>query len=244
LTPVSLFSYKLYYSPQESITATEKYLYFFGLIQLIKQIILKDQYRAGEFIKDNFTIIDAGANIGIFSLFVHHLAPDAKIYAFEPAPKIFDILNRTVVTNKLSDRIHIFQQALGNRKCRVKFMTSMAFNDPLATGSIVADSEFSKNRQEIFYQSVITPMTTIDNFVEEHKIDKVDFIKIDTEGYEKQILVGAEKTIKTFRPIISCSAYHLKEDKTEIPQLIKSFVPRYNFTLGEKAEEVFLSRVI
>lgn len=80
-------------------------------------------------------------------------------------------------------------------------------------------------------------MVTIDSFVEEHKIEKVDFIKMDTEGYERNIIMGAAKTIRRFSPVIVCSAYHLKDDKIKIPELIKSINPEYKYRIEKRGEE-------
>jgi len=76
----------------------------------------------------------------------------------------------------------------------------------------------------------------IDTFIQKKNIN-VDFIKIDTEGYEKQILQGARETIKKFSPVIACSAYHLKGDKIEIPKLVQSINSNYHYKLLKRWEE-------
>jgi hypothetical protein len=70
---------------------------------------------------------------------------------------------------------------------------------------------------------------TIDNFVKEEKIDRVDFIKIDTEGFEKERIKGAEKTIKEFKPRLAIAAYHFPDDKKAIPELVLSIRDDYNY---------------
>jgi hypothetical protein len=79
--------------------------------------------------------------------------------------------------------------------------------------------------------------------VEEHKINRVDFIKIDTEGFEKEVIMGASEVIKKYAPIIVCSAYHLKEDKVEIPKLLLSINPNYTYELEKREEEDFIFKV-
>lgn len=83
-------------------------------------------------------------------------------------------------------------------------------------------------------------MISIDCFVNDNNIKKVDFIKIDTEGYERQIIKGAKNTIKNFLPVIACSAYHLKDDKTEISALVKSINPNYKYRIEKRAEETLI----
>jgi hypothetical protein len=85
-----------------------------------------------------------------------------------------------------------------------------------------------------YTKSVKVKTMTIDNFVKEEKIDRVDFIKIDTEGFEKEIIKGAEKTIKEFKPRLAIAAYHFPDDKKAIPELVLSIRDDYNYKLVNK----------
>jgi len=76
-------------------------------------------------------------------------------------------------------------------------------------------------------KSELVKITTIDDFVFGQNIPRVDFIKIDTEGYEAKILKGAEKTIRRDNPVISMSAYHNKNDKNDLPKIVKQFSDKY-----------------
>lgn len=234
LNPLDFLGYNLNYLPAETINKREGYGYFFDLVLLIGTIVVLDQYCAREFVKDNFIIIDAGANIGIFSLFAHHLSPNGKVYSFEPNTKTSNILKRIVLENNLSNNIHIFQQALGEKKGETKLMKTDA---ALETMNMLAERGLLKGKEKFFTNSEKVLITTIDHLVEDEKIDKVDFIKIDTEGYEKNIIMGAKRTIQRFNPVISCSAYHFKNDKTEIPKLVQSISPNYKYRLEKRAEE-------
>jgi hypothetical protein len=62
---------------------------------------------------------------------------------------------------------------------------------------------------------------TLDSFVKEYNVERVDFIKIDAEGSERETLKGAKETIKKFKPRMAIAAYHLPDDKKipEIPSL-------------------------
>lgn len=233
--PVNLLGYQTYYFPQRKVTKREKYLFFFALVALIKEIIIADQYCAKEFIKNDSVIIDAGANIGIFSLYASYLAPKGKIYSFEPVKSTFQILNKNIASNNLENSIFPYNLALGDKKGKAEIMTDS--RSLLRGASIILDSDFLKNRESDFDKKESIEITTIDTFVKENNIARVDFIKIDTEGYEKQIIQGARNTIKEFSPVISCSAYHLKDDKIKIPELVKSIGPNYKYRLEKKMEE-------
>ncbi len=76
---------------------------------------------------------------------------------------------------------------------------------------------------------VRVPLTTIDKIVAELDLPRVDFIKMDIEGAEKQALAGARDTIKRFQPRMSISSEHLADDFTAIPAVIRSIDARYTY---------------
>lgn len=66
--------------------------------------------------------------------------------------------------------------------------------------------------------------------MKENKIPKIDFIKVDVEGMERDLLIGAEETIKRFKPKIAICIYHRPDDPEVIEGIIKKFVPTYKIT--------------
>jgi hypothetical protein len=127
---------------------------------------------------------------------------------------------------------------LGEKNESTKFMAGNEVS--IWGGDAVATSEFLKNRGDQFEESYNVDIITIDSFVKDAGLDRVDFIKIDTEGFEKEIIRGASETIKKFFPIIACSAYHLKNDKVDIPKLVLSINPNYKYRLETRGEEDFI----
>jgi hypothetical protein len=73
--------------------------------------------------------------------------------------------------------------------------------------------------------------TTIDDYVADGHVPKIDFIKMDIEGSEVNALRGAVKTIRRFRPKLAISVYHKIDDLITIPLLIKDIEPSYNLVL-------------
>ncbi len=69
---------------------------------------------------------------------------------------------------------------------------------------------------------------TIDNILNGQE---VDFIKMDIEGSEYNALLGAERSVKAFEPVLAICVYHKRDDLIKIPNLIKSFSANYNFYL-------------
>ena len=79
-------------------------------------------------------------------------------------------------------------------------------------------------------------VTTIDAYVRENKLPSVDFIKMDVEGAELDILKGAATTIARFKPILALSAYHKLDDFWTLTKFIKSIRPDYEFALRQSYE--------
>jgi FkbM family methyltransferase len=157
-------------------------------------------------------IIDAGANMGIFSVFAAVKHPDAKIYAFEPAPKTFEALKENT---KYYPNIKVFNSGLGEREGKMPFI----IGEHSGENYIGADGNISVD------------IKTIDGL-----LLPVNFIKMDTEGYEANILRGARETIRRWKPIVVMSAYHKPEDKTELPRILNAITP-YDCELRCDCEE-------
>lgn len=211
----------------------------FSAIELIREIGLKGQYRVKDLLADKPgpVVLDCGANVGIFSLFAGQINKTSEIYAFEPSPGSFKILEEIISINGI-DNIHPCRFALGDRNKDVSMLTA---GDGLGISNVVEDSLF-RNYHGIKYQRrENVRMLTMDEFVFNiKKLNRVDFIKIDTEGYERRILAGAAETIKKFHPVIACSAYHLPGDKKEIPQLVLKICPEYKYYLENRGEDAFV----
>lgn len=82
----------------------------------------------------------------------------------------------------------------------------------------------------------ITQVTTIDAYAREHNLPGVDFIKLDTEGAELEILKGAKISIARYKPILAISAYHKWEDFWTLMNFIKSIRPDYEFAMRQGYE--------
>ena len=80
--------------------------------------------------------------------------------------------------------------------------------------------------------STTFPSTTIDDFIITNSLNRLDFIKLDVEGGEQNVLRGGIKSIKKFRPGLAISIYHKLEDFFQIPLLINDLVTDYIFHIG------------
>ena len=82
-------------------------------------------------------------------------------------------------------------------------------------------------------------VTSIDEFVRENNLPRVDFIKADIEGFERNMLEGAQETLREFAPKLALCTYHLPDDPEVMEELIKKANPKYNVV--QKRKKLFAS---
>lgn len=161
-------------------------------------------------------VIDAGANLGVFSLF-SSIYREAFVHAFEPVRNINDILDENIKLNGVEDKIIINQLALSNKSG--KLFIEIDKNN-------MAASSFVIKKDNAIKEEITT--ITLDEYVEIHSIKRVDFIKADIEGAERLMLEGAKKTLRKFKPKLSICTYHLPDDKEVISNIILEANPEYH----------------
>ena len=154
-------------------------------------------------ISKNPVIFDVGANIGIFSLSYASIFKSAKVYSFEPVDYIFEILRTNIYKNKnFKNRIFPFNLGFSDSRKNIKLGIPNSKQhpryDPKKNSINVGLFSIYGSKKS----TVNAKFVTLDDFVKSKKIQKLDFIKIDVEGHEYNVLKGAIKTIKKFKPII------------------------------------------
>jgi len=192
-------------------------------IAILKQVLLHNQYNISQENMEDKVVIDAGANVGIFSAYAAKLGA-RKVYAFEPVKKTFEILKRNIAANGLKGIVVPINKALGKAKGKERISY-------LYAGDAGASMKLAPVRE-----SQIADVTTIDDFMEGR--GRIDFIKMDVEGYEEEVLTGGRRAIGKYKPVLSFAAYHLPDDKTRLPQVVRSIEKSYSCTLMKKDEEV------
>lgn len=135
-------------------------------------------------IKNAKTIVDIGANIGATALHFARLNPQAKVFAFEPHPKTFGRATRNIGLNPFNN-IQLINLGLGAKKETVRLYEVNEHNPGMnRILSTVEDKPFVEIKIE-----------TLDQVLANNGVAKVDFIKIDVEGYELSVLRGATNTL-------------------------------------------------
>ncbi len=165
-----------------------------GILKYENNQVSGEYYLLTKILKKNLAgieqpvIFDVGANVGDYSLLLTKEYPQARIYAFEPNENTFKQL-----TAKVGDAVKCINAGMGSSEKTEKIFT---YADNLASShaSIYGDvlSTFHKRNDlvEIDFQ-----LTTLDLFCEREAVTGIDFLKIDTEGNELEVLKGAERLL-------------------------------------------------
>lgn len=142
------------------------------------------------------TFFDVGANTGLYALAAAAQDPTRQVYAFEPFPAIHAYLQRNIAINGFAN-LRAFALAVGD------FVGSTPFYIPSAS-AVFPFSASTAAGLSAQVQEMEVAATTLDQFVAERGIARVDLIKIDTETTEPQVLAGAVEVLRTHRPILIC----------------------------------------
>ena len=139
-------------------------------------------------------IIDAGANIGLFSIPVAQRRKDVSIIAFEPQRIIYNALCGSIALNDLSN-VYVHNAAISDC-AQYLVLPIIDYSMKMDYGTVqVQPGEIQENT---FMRNSMVRGITIDAM----DLPRCDFIKIDVEGFEIQGIKGSKNTIKTFKPIL------------------------------------------
>lgn len=161
-------------------------------IRLIKSghDITKEFIAFNILVKPNDTIFDVGANVGIMSVHLSRLTKkNGKVYSFEPVKNTYNMLLETIGLNHCTN-INTYQIAISDSKADSKIYTFDQNNHTLNSLGKVDIS----GRMPISEENVKTK--TLDHFYEENNIKNIDFLKIDVEGFEENVLKGSNNLLK------------------------------------------------
>lgn len=179
---------------------------------------------------DDAVVFDIGANIGLVSCGASTIAPNGTIYAIEASPYIYKYLSKTVRTNTLKN-VKPINIAVSNTRRKLSFFVDPNF---LAGSRVVKKNSTGK--------VVRVEAKKLDEITKDLGINRLDIIKLDVEGHEQQVLEGAKKTLRKFKPfcLIEFNSYVMIYENRQLPQdfmaQLKQIFPRiYAFdrnTLG------------
>ena len=161
-----------------------------------------------ENIADNDIVFDVGANVGLFSMVIADACPNAEIYSFEPVPPTYQkMLNNLNLNKRLTKNVHTFNLGFSSEQGSFEFFLpgcdEAASMKPINDDFYLRESDENGNytgKQKL--QAVKCEVDTIDNFCSSNSMEKLDVLKLDIEGGEKDALIGANNVLKNFQPLV------------------------------------------
>lgn len=139
-------------------------------------------------VQDGSTVIDIGANFGLYTVSLAKKNPNIKIHAFEPVATTFDLLKHNVAHNDVAANAVLNNCALGEEKGELEVTV-----DRYAGNHLVMGGKSDNITQKV-------DVLVLDAYVKANNIAKVDFIKCDVEGAELLVLKGAKEILKKDKP--------------------------------------------
>lgn len=183
-------------------TQMHQLLYLEGQRFIGERFLVQQQLSAG------MQVVDVGANIGYYLLlFEQIVGPTGRVLCIEPEPDNLADLRRVIAANDFMN-VHVLAAALGASQGSVQLAPGM--------NGIVT------------HEGVLTvPLTRLDDVWRNH-MDRVDFVKIDVEGYEGEVLAGARRVIEDQRPRLFIELHPgMMSSGHSVGSIIESLQPFY-----------------
>jgi FkbM family methyltransferase len=185
---------------------------------LADHALLDSEYRSHG-VRSGDVVLDGGAHVGVFTDVALRRGA-SRVVAIEPDTLNRECLTRNFAAEIAAGKVVVVPQGIWSYRGRLSFhegatnsgTAGVVFNDGGATSMI--------------------DVTTIDEIVRDLRLPRVDFIKLDIEGAEREALKGASDTMRHFRPRLMLDPYHRPDDPVVLPQIIHSAQPGYREACG------------
>lgn len=148
-------------------------------------------------IRKEDTVLDIGANIGCTTLLFSELAQE--VYAFEPSPSTFDLL-RTNIEDAEIKNVHLYNIGLGDQQGNFE----LTYAPQNRAGGFVSNQTKASTGHIVEEIKI----ETLDDFAKSHLIEKIDFLKIDVEGFEKSVISGGRAALLKNQPTVVLELNH------------------------------------
>jgi FkbM family methyltransferase len=166
-----------------------------------RSVFVTGRYEPNEFfllqriLKPGMTFIDAGANMGLYSVFAaRRVGPRGMVLAIEPSGRELAILEKNVKLNALSN-VRTQRKALSDRAAVVELSVAPLEKSGHNTLGAFAYDTALDHRERVQTEK-------LDDLVHSEGLSRVDVIKMDIEGAEMAALRGAEETLRQFKPVL------------------------------------------
>jgi len=147
--------------------------------------------RLKKWLPANPVVIDCGSNDGKDSVDLARIIPGATVHAFEPVPKVFEMLKKA--TGKYKN-IQCYQLALSDKTGKAEmYVSSNAVDDRSSSSSLLAPKTHLDDYPEVrFDERVEVDTVTLDDWASAQGIDHIDLLWLDMQGFEMQMLSASK----------------------------------------------------
>ena len=168
--------------------------------------------------KEGQTVIDIGGYYGESAIwFADLVGKSGHVFTFEMNKNNIEKLKNNISTNHMHKYIDVCEYALWDKKEIIYF-----FDEGPETGVDIMQGDNSM-------QAI-----PLDDWNEQKKLGEIDYIKIDVEGGEMHVLMGARKIIERYKPSFAICVYHNFWDVYNIIMYLKKIAPEYKIYLDQK----------
>lgn len=206
--------------------------------------------------ENSHTVVDIGANTGIYALIAKAVNPTSKVYAMEPVKRVFKKLKENVTLNNYD--IICIEEAASNKDGEAIIFD---IPDTEHTYSVTVNKNMYNPDTPTFKQAI--KIIKLDTLIEKYNIKQIDLLKIDVETHEPEVLEGYSKNIRLHKPTILIEVlsdevgikiesmvsdmgylyFNIDEDSgiTQVDSILKS--DYYNFLLCDQEKAVDLGLI-
>jgi len=171
--------------------------------------------------KVGFVVVEVGANIGSHTLALSKMVGNSgRVYAFEPQRVVFQTLCGNLALNSI-ENVEAFDVALSDEDGSL-LIPDIRYDVEGNFGGVEID-KFKSGRK--------TPKAKLDNFLE---LQRLDFLKIDVEGMEREVLLGALASIEKFKPIM-----YIENDRVDKSQALIALIKDKGYNIYEHNPMLF-----
>ena len=176
-------------------------------------------------VRDSDVVVDVGAHLGTFSRIA--LQRGARlVVAVEPDPVNAACFERTFEEEIANGRVRLVRAAAWHSPGSLQFEIGNASQ----TGH-VAGAQSGR--------AVTVRAVTLDDLIDELKLDRVDFIKMDIEGAERHALAGARQLLAARKPRLAICIYHAPDDPVAVPRVVREANATYKTFTREGFQAYF-----
>lgn len=155
-------------------------------------------------VKPGMQVMDIGANVGAYSLLIAERGgKDGKVIAFEPNPEVRQRLAYNVRLNRLDNQVRIFPFALSDEEGEFTLYVPHSAYPNRGIASL------KRHVSEVLKEEIRIEVKTLDDIFVDTGLTQLDFLKVDTDGSDAEVLQGGMEVIKRFLPYIIFENYYL-----------------------------------